>query len=62
MRRHLARLLPCAPVLEVGGDAGAAEGVVWLHISVVMLAGRAHHSPSIDGVAPLAVELRFPTW
>ena len=28
MRRHLACLLERATVLEVGGDAGAAEGVV----------------------------------
>jgi hypothetical protein len=28
MRRHLARLLERTAIFEVGGDAGAAEGVV----------------------------------
>src|SRR5262245_6537423 len=62
MRRHLAGLLQRAPILEVGRDASAAEGVV---ADLRCDAGRpgvtAHHTPSIVSVEPLTIELRLPT-
>jgi hypothetical protein len=60
MRRHLPRLFECAPVLQVGGDTGAAESVV-AHFGGD--AGRphapAHHLPGVDPIEPLAVKLRL---
>src|SRR6516225_11184002 len=61
MRRHLAGLLQRAPVLEVGGDPGAAEGVVAdLRCDAGRPGATAHHSPSIVSVEPLTIELRLP--
>jgi len=62
MCRHLARLLQRAAILEVGGDASAAEGVVAdLRCDAGRLCATAHHSPSIVSVEPLTVELLLPT-
>src|SRR5262249_6909881 len=48
MRRHLARLLERAAVLQVSGDAGAAEGVVAdLRCDAGRLGATAHHCPGI---------------
>src|SRR5215475_6264195 len=60
--RHLARLLERAAVLEVGRDAGAAEGVVAnLGGDVGGLGASAHHSPSVGSMQSLAVEDRLST-
>src|SRR5262249_12363981 len=60
MGRHLARLLQRAAVLEVGGDPGAAEGVVAdLRCDASLPGATAHHSPSIVSVEPLTIELRL---
>src|SRR5215475_7347026 len=62
MRRHLARLLERAAVLEVGGNPRAAEGVVAdLRGDAGRPGATAHHSPSIVSVEPLTIELRLPT-
>src|SRR5215831_20590111 len=62
MRRHLARLLERAAVLQIGGDARAPEGVVAdLRGDAGRLCATAHHSPSIVSVEPLTIELRLPT-
>src|SRR5215468_4965267 len=62
MGRHLARLFERAAVLEVGGDARAAKGVVAdLRCDAGRPGATAHHSPSIVSVEPLTIELRLPT-
>src|SRR5215472_6766545 len=62
MCRHLPGLLQRAAVLEVGGDAGAAERVVAdFGGDAGGLGAPAHHSPSVGAVEPLAIELRLPT-
>src|SRR5215467_3775979 len=51
VRRHLARLLERASVLEVGRDARAAEGVVAdFGGDAGRLGPTAHHSPSVGSV------------
>ena len=54
MRRHLASLFERAAVFEVGGDAGAAEGVV-AHLGgdSGRLGAPVHHLPGIGPVKPL---------
>src|SRR6516162_1226886 len=57
MRRHLARLLQRAAVLEIGGDAGAAEGVV-AHFrgDASSLGAPAYYGPSVGSMQSLTVE------
>jgi hypothetical protein len=53
---HLARLLERAAVLEVGGDARAAEGVVaYLGGDAGRLGATAHHLLGVGAVQPLAL-------
>src|SRR5262249_4053370 len=62
MRRHLARFLERATVLQVGRNPRAAEGVVAdLRCDAGRLGATAHHSPSIVSVEPLTIEPRLPT-
>src|SRR5262245_53704002 len=61
MRRHLARILERAAVLQVSGDAGAAKGVVAdLRGDAGCLGATAYHLPSVDAVEPFPRQFRLP--